>query len=464
MPARIPASLRWAAVSVTVAVAGLVAAGARQTEIDPRIERLVAAVSRERLEQLLTRLVGFGTRETLSTTSSPTRGIGAAREWMAAELRRSHPKLQVAFETFQLAAQARVTRPTELRNVIAILPGRTSRRVYITGHYDTVSLGAGGQAALGTAGGANPQARPDFDHDADAPGANDNGSGTALTMELARVLSESGIEFDATLVFALWAGEEQGLYGSAAHAQRLATGTVDVEAVLNNDIVGNSRGGNGVADAESVRVYALGPEDSMSRSLARYVDRVAALYLPGHRVRPMAREDRFSRGSDHSSFIAAGFPAVVFREANENFARQHSAADTIDGIDFAYLAANARVNAAAAASLALAPPAPRVTGQNGQPTIGRGPSGYDAALRWQASPGAVGYRIYWRDTWASSWERSRTTGPATEFIIPGVSIDDVVFGVAAIGAGGHESLVRAWTAPPRAPTTVTIAPGPRVPQ
>ena len=207
-------------------------------------------------------------------------------------------------------------------------------------------------------------------------------------MELARVFAESGIRFDATLVFVCWAGEEQGLIGSRAR-RRLAREHVDVEAVFNNDIVGNSRGGNGVVDTASVKVYSLGPEDSMSRSLARYIARTAAVYVPSHRIRLMAMEDRFRRGSDHSSFTRRGFPAVVFREANENFARQHSVADTLDGVDFAYLGQNARLNAASAASLALAPPAPDVAGTNGVPRLARGASGYDADLQWKASPGAV---------------------------------------------------------------------------
>jgi hypothetical protein len=214
--------------------------------------------------------------------------------------------------------------------------------------------------------------------------------------------------------------------------------------MFNNDIVGNTRGGNGVVDAETVRVYSAGPEDSMSRSLARYVERTAAIYVPAHRIRLMARDDRFGRGSDHQPFTQAGYTAIVFREANENFAKQHSADDTIDGIDFKYLAQNARVNAASAASVALAPPAPTVTGDRGQTLISRDPSGYDATLRWNASPGAAAYRIYWRDTWTNDWQRQQAVGNVTQFVLPNVSIDDFVFGVAAIGADGHESLMRIY--------------------
>jgi hypothetical protein len=430
---------------------------------DPRIQALVAAISVDRMKALDTRLVAFGTRNTLSDATSTTRGIGAARRWIFDELTRSSAKLQVSFDTYQIAKQNRITRPVELRNVMAVLPGRSPRRIYVSGHYDSLNLGPGGQIASnarppaaggGVAGGLSgspndPLVRPDIDYEVDAPGANDDGSGTVLTMELARVFAESGLEFDATLVFICWAGEEQGLIGSAAHAQRIAAEKVAVEAMISNDIVGNSHGGNGIVDAGSVRVYAVGPEDSPARALARYIVAAAATYVPSHRVRPMAREDRFGRGSDQSSFTQQGYPAVVFREANENFDRQHSARDTLDGVDFGYLGQNARVNAAAVASLALAPAAPVVTTERGAARIGRDPSGYDAALRWAASPGAVGYRIYWRETWRHDWQHSRTVGNVTDVVLPGVSIDDWVFGVAAIGAGGHESLVSAYVSPVR---------------
>lgn len=432
------------------------AQSAIRPDADPRVQKLVAAVSQERLQQLLTKLVSFGTRETLSNQDGTTRAIGGARQWIFDELKRSSPRLQVSFDTHQIAPQGRITRQVELRNVMAVLPGKSPRRIYISGHYDSLNLGAGGQAGLNTGGGGNPQATAEFNHDAEAPGANDDGSGTVLTMELARVFAESGLEFDATLVFICWAGEEQGLIGSGAHAQDLVAAKTVVEAMFNNDIVGNSHGGNGVVDAESVRVYAVGPEDSMARALARYIARAAAVYVPSHNVRLMAREDRFGRGSDQSSFTQAGFPAIVFREANENFNKQHSARDTLDGVDFAYLAQNARVNAGGAASLALAPPAPKVTSERGQNLLGRGTSGYDADMRWAAAPGAVAYRIYWRDTWSNDWQRQQTIGNVTQFVLPNVSIDDFVFGVAAIGADGSESLISAYVSPVRRSAEVKV--------
>lgn len=418
------------------------------TDADTRIHQLVAAVSEARLGDVVKTLASFGTRNTLSSTTSTTRGIGAARQWILEELQRTSPRLQVSFDTHRLAKDGRITRTTELRNILAVLPGRSPRRVYLTAHYDTVNIGSAGQIGANTRPSGqqatDPQLRADQDYDIDAPGANDNGSGTALTIELARVLAASGLEFDATVVFALWAGEEQGLFGSRAHAQRLASGKVVVDADINNDIVGNSHGGNGVIDGESVRVYSEGPEDSPSRSLARYIGQAGALYVPGHRIRLMARPDRFSRGSDHTSFNDRGYPAVTFREANEDFTRQHSALDTVDGVDVTYLAQNARVNAAAIAALALAPPAPVVTNDRGQAMIGRQPSGYDANLQWKAAPGAAGYRIYWRQAWGNDWTDSRLVGNQTQVSLPGLSIDDHVFGVAAVGPDGHESLVSSY--------------------
>ncbi|HYW32801.1 MAG TPA: M28 family metallopeptidase [Gemmatimonas sp.] len=431
-------------------------ADAIRVDADPRVSAVVAAVSQERLQATVTRLAGFGTRSTLSDTVSTTRGIGAARRWIHEQFRSYSPKLQVSYDRHPVASQGRITRDLDLVNVVAILPGRTPRRIYITGHYDTVNprgtsaagvnAGAGGAGAAALAAGApggDPQMRADMNNNADAPGANDDGSGTALTMELARVFANSGVTFDATLVFVTWAGEEQGLVGSMAHAQTIAAAKTEVTANLNNDIVGSSLGGNGEIDAATVRIYSLGPEDSPHRSLARYIQRVAGVYVPSHTIRLMAREDRFGRGSDHSSFAAFDFPAVAFREANENYNRQHNSEDKVEGMDFRYLAQNARVNAAAAASLALAPPAPQVTTERGTVTLGRG-SGYDAALQWQPVAGVAGYRVYWRDTWSNDWQRSQYVGNVTRFQFPNVSIDDYVFGVAAVNADGHESLVNTY--------------------
>ena len=459
------------ALSVLVMVAGSAASSrAQDSDLDPRIVKLVASISEERLGATLKTLESFETRSTLSSTGSTTRGVGAAREWILQEMRSYSPKLQVSFDAYQVAPQGRILRTVDLRNVIAILPGRSPRRVYVSGHYDTVARPGGqgatnaspGAPAPGTAGGAprDPDAPaptpadPNTPLDNLAPGVNDDGSGTALTIELARVFSQSGIDFDATLVFMCHAGEEQGLVGARLHAQKAAAEKIPIEAVFNNDIVGNDKGGNSIVDGATIRVYAEGPEDSPSRELARFIQRWGGRYVPSHKVRPMARPDRFGRGGDHSAYNQLGFTAVGFRESRENFTRQHDVRDTFEGISLVYLAQNARVNAASAATLALAPPPPVVVTERGQPMISRAPSGYDANLKWNASPGAVAYRIFWREAWGADWQHDLLVGNVTTVILPNMQIDDFVFGVAAIGAGGHESFVTAYVSPARANTPI----------
>ena len=426
------------------------------SDLDPRIVKLVQSVSEDHLVAILKKLESFGTRNTLSSQDKSDRGIGGAREWILKEMSSYSPRLQVAFDTYIVAKQGRITRDVEVRNVMAVLPGRSPRRIYVSGHYDTVAR-PGGQ---GTANASGPTFRdpdapiapvtdPDAPLDNLAPGVNDDGSGTALTIELARVFGQSGIDFDATLVFMCHVAEEQGLIGARLHAEKAVAQKVRIDAVLNNDIVGNDRGGNGIVDGATIRVYSEGPEDSPSRELARFVQRWGGRYVPSHRVRLMARPDRFGRGGDHSAYNQFGFAAVGFRESRENFTHQHDVRDTFEGISPIYLAENARVNAASAAVLGLAPSAPGVTNERGQPTIGRQPSGYDANLRWTASPGAVAYRILWRDAWGPDWQHDLLVGNVTQAILPDMQIDDYVFGVAAIDADGHESLVSPYVTPPR---------------
>jgi hypothetical protein len=413
------------------------------TDIDPQVARLVGEVSEARLGAVLKKLESFETRNTMSTTDSPTRGIGAARQWIFDELRGYSPRLDVSFDTYRIAKQGRITRDVEARNVMAVLRGRSPRRIYISGHYDTVAI-AGGQVQRN---GGSTEPTTFADPDSTAPGVNDDGSGVALTMELARVFAQSGIEFDATLVFMCHVAEEQGLMGAKLHAQKSKNDHVQIDAVLNNDIVGNDRGGNGIVDGSSIRVYSEGPEDSPSRELARYVQRWGMRYVPSHRVRLMSRPDRFSRGGDHTAYNQYGFAAVGFRESRENFSRQHDPRDTLEGVSLPYLTQNARVNAAAAAALALAPQTPVVVTEKGQPTINRAPSGYDAHLQWKASPGASSYRIFWREAWGPDWQHEMAVGNVTEATLPNTLIDDLVFGVAAVDATGHESLVAPYLAP-----------------
>jgi hypothetical protein len=429
------------------------------SDLDPQVVKLVAAVSQERLSAILKKLESFGTRNTLSSPNLPDKGVGAARQWIFNEMKSYSPKLQVSFDTYQVAKQGRITRDVEVRNVMAVLPGRSARRIYVSGHYDTVARPGGqGQANAGPPrdpdAAAAPVADPDAPLDNPAPGVNDDGSGTALTIELARIFGQSGIDFDATLVFMCHVSEEQGLIGARLHAQRAVAEKIPIEAVLNNDIVGGDTGGNGIVDGATIRVYSEGPEDSPSRELARFVQRWGARYVPSHKVRPMARPDRFGRGGDHSAYNQLGFTAVGFRESRENFTRQHDVRDTFEGISLPYLAENARVNAASAATLALAPPPPHVVNERGAPQISRAPTGYDANLTWTAAPGAAAYRVFWREAWGPDWQHDLLVGNVTNLVLPNMQIDDYVFGVAAVDAHGHESFVTAYVTPPRSNTPV----------
>ncbi len=409
--------------------------------LDPRIAALLEEISPDRMRGYLEVLTAFETRHTMSRGEGPDRGIEAAADYILETLRSFSTRLQAELDCYEIPAWGRVPDQAEICNVIAVLPGRTDRRVYVTGHYDTVAR-------------REETGRFDWTRwDNPAPGANDDGSGTVLTMELARVFAESGIDFDATLVFGALAGEEEGLVGATLHAQRAARDSLRIDGVWNNDIIGNSLGGNGVVDSRTVRVFAEGPEDSMSRQMARHIRRWAEAYQPGHEIRLIAREDRFGRGGDHTAFNRLGFPGVRFSESRENYSRQHTAADTLGGVDFGYLARNARANAASVATVALAPPAPVVDAGRGT-MLGRGESGYAAHLRWRESPGAVGYRIVWRETWGPDWENEIFVGPGTEHVFEGISIDDYTFGIAAVGPGGHESLVHPYVRPPRGYTPI----------
>lgn len=394
------------------------------------------------MEEYLTVLTGFESRHTMSAAdNTPDRGIRPARDYILAQFQEFSPRLVPELDCYLIPEQGRITGEVELCNVLAILPGRSERRIYVSGHYDTV---------------ARREDTGQFDWerwDNPSPGANDDGSGTVLTMELARVFAQSGLQFDATLVFAALAGEEEGLVGATLHAQQAVEDELVIDAVFNNDIIGNSTGGNGIVDSRSVRVFSEDPMDSMSRQMARYIRRMAGPYVPGHMVRLVAREDRFGRGGDHTAFNRLGFPGVRFSETRENYAMQHTENDVIEGVDFQYLARNARVNAASVASLAMAPPAPAAR------SLDRGDSGYAARPVWQKSPGATAYRLVWREAWTPDWQHEvylneaqledLGRGDMVAFTLEDISIDGYIFGVAAVGPEGHESLVSPYVRPPR---------------
>mgnify|MGYP006291397703 CR=1 FL=1 len=419
-------------------------ASAQSPAVDPRIRELLAEVSPERMEEYLTVLVGFEQRHTSSVLDGPGEtGIVPAREYILETFRGFSPRLEAELDCYDMRPVGRISREIELCNVMAVLPGASPRRIYISGHYDTVAR-------------RTDTGRFDWDRwDNPSPGANDDGSGTVLTMELARVFAQSGIDFDATLVFIALAGEEEGLVGATLHAQNAVEDEVVIDAVFNHDIIGNSTGGNGIVDSRTVRVFSEDPMDSMSRQMARYIRRMAGPYVPGHVVKPIAREDRFGRGGDHTAFNRFGYAGVRFSEARENYAMQHTENDVIEGVDFEYLARNARVSGASIASLALAPPAPELA------TLGRG-DGYDAEVVWRPTPGAAAYRVVWRDGWGPDWahemyvpadearmEADRMGRERAGVVLPDMSIDGYIFGVAAVGPDGHESLVRPFVRPPR---------------
>ena len=419
----------------------ILAIGAPATAVaqtpDPRIASILAEVSTGRLHEYLAALTGFQTRHALSLSDRDDWGVTPAREYILETMRGFSDRLRVQLDCYRVEPQGRIAQEAELCNVVALLPGRSERRVLVGGHYDTVARREDGS----------------FDWtrwDNPAPGANDDGSGTVLTMEVARVLAQSGLEFDATLVFVAFVAEEEGLVGASLLATRAEREGWTIDALFNNDIVGNVTGGNGIVDGRTVRVFSEGPMDSPSRQLARFIRRHAAVYVPGHEVRLIAREDRFGRGGDHTAFNQRGFTGVRFTESREAYARQHTAQDTLGGVAFDYLARNVQVNLAGVATMALGPPAPDVYGRGGDPMLDRGDSGYDARMEWHPSPGAVGYRIVWREAWTPDWQFSVRVGDVSSHTLPDISIDDYVFGVAAVGPGGHESMVSAYVRPPRA--------------
>jgi hypothetical protein len=355
----------------------------------------------------------------------------------------------------------------------------TSRWIMITGHYDSLNLRV------------PPELRNDPAKAAEliAPGVTDDGSGTACVMECARVLSQ--YEFDATLVFVAFAGEEQGLIGARAMAKRLKEKSQTIQAVLNNDIIGSEVSGNGVIDNRRVLVMSEDPNDSPSRQIARYVKRIGERYFPEMTVDLIFRYDRFGRGGDHTAFNQEGFAGVRITTPNENFANQHTPTDTFANTSPAYAAKVTRINAAAAAAMALAPrspivsrpapaaaatpggtgtspataatnpatapptdpdeaPAPR-RGQGG-PGLSRG-GGYDAVLRWEypdPEPDLAGFIVVVRSTTAPDWEREIWAGNVKEFTLKNTSIDQVVFGVKSVDKEGHESPVSAYVLAPRA--------------
>ena len=440
---------------------------------DPRIHEIVAAVSAARIEADIRRLVSFGTRNTMSDTLSRTRGIGAARRWIKGQFDSISTACGGCLEVFYLAeefpagsSRLREDRPTNIVNVVAIQHGTADPNRFVIMSGDIDSRISNGSNATDS-----------------SPGANDNASGMAGTIEAARVLSRH--RFTGSIVYLGVAGEEQGLYGGGTVARHAREHGWNIEAVLNNDMIGNTQGVDGAEDNLTARVFSDGnppmaiaipaagaPEadslmraeltrvaralgvrrtagsdvDGVSRQVARYVDAIADRYVPGLDVLMIYRLDRFGRGGHHRPFADLGWPAVRIMETHENYTRQHqdirvengiAYGDVIAGVNFDYARKLTALNAATLAGLAWAPDVPgRVRLQGAvQPA---------ARLSWEA-PGdgsaLAGYRVYWRRTDDGQWTNSRWVGSATSWTFDGLVVDNYFFGVAAVGRNGTESPV-----------------------
>ena len=423
--------------------------GAPTSAADPQIAAAIRQVSTERLQQTVDKLVSFGTRSTLSAQDDNSmkagKGVGAAREWIKAEFERYSKDcggcLEVKTDSFLEQPADRIPKPTQITNVYAVLRGtdakQAERIVLVTGHYDSRNSD--------NANATDP-----------APGANDDGSGTAVSLECARVLSK--MKFPATIIFLTVAGEEQGLNGSKHFAEMAKQQGWKLEAVLNNDIVGGDRSpqqdagfvrvfSEGVpaaaSEAEIRRIRALGGEsDSSSRELARYIAEVGRTYPSSVKPLLVFRLDRFLRGGDHYSFNQQGFAGVRFTEFREDYNHQHQNVRTENGIEygdlpkfvnFDYVAEVARLNAATLASLASGPAPPARVKMLTKELEN------DTHLTWEPSAGAASYEVVWRATSSPDWQHVQTVAGATSAILK-VSKDNVIFGVRAVDESGHRSL------------------------
>lgn len=408
--------------------------------LNPKITSFIQEVSSENVEVFLKKLASFQTRHVHSSDREGF-GIKAAAEWLQTEFQSLNPRLKVSLDTYELPPQGgRIGRPTTIRNVVAVLPGRQTgpdEHIFVlNAHYDTVARTADGTWS-----------RDDFDNF--APGVNDDASGVAALLELARVFKDA--EFDATIYFVAFSGEEIGLVGSTLMAARLKEENKNICGVIGLDMIGNIEGGSGRIENSRIRVFSDGPVDSPSRQLARYAKHVGERYFPSVEVDLIYRADRFGRGGDHTPFVQEGWAGIRLMEANENYSRQHTIDDTFDHMSLGYCTRNIRIVGSVLASLAAAPPAPRVNDERGRPMLGRGESGYDAALQWNPvlCDDLAGYIIHWRKTTSPYWEKTIPVGNVNEYILEDMTIDEYVFGVSAVDKEGNKSMVSSYSMAPR---------------
>ena len=424
-----------------------------EAQTDPKIYDIVDAVSEDRLRNDVKKLADFGTRHTLSDTLSETRGIGAARRWIKSEFDKISSNCNDCLEVFyqkdlvEKGTNQRIVKDVMVVNVVAIQRGTKypNRYIIMSGDIDS-------------------RVSDPTDYSSVSPGANDNASGMAGAMEASRVLSH--YKFEISIVYVGLSGEEQGLFGGQGLAKYAKENEWEIIGVLNNDMIGNITGVDGVVDNRTFRIFSEpittditdpktlarqarsrrfygGEVDGISRQMARYVHKTTKTYMPEMNPMMVYRLDRFGRGGHHRPFNDQGFAGIRIMEAHENYTQQHqdirtengiNYGDTFEHVNFPYCKKLTAVNAITMASLASAPPSPKEVGIGGVVEA-------SAKFKWNKVEGAKGYKIYWRDTTSPTWDNSRYVGDISEFTLEGIVIDNYFFGISAVGENGHESLV-----------------------
>jgi hypothetical protein len=421
---------------------------ALNAQTDQKIYDIIDAVSAERIKSDVKTLADFGTRHTLSDTVSDTRGIGAARRWIKSEFEKIDSNCNNCLDVFyqkdliKKGDGARIVHDVEIVNVLAIQKAAKypNRFILMSGDIDS-------------------RVSDPTDFTSDSPGANDNASGMAGTIEAARVLSK--YKFDNSIIYVGLSGEEQGLYGGKGLAAYAKEKGWEIIGIMNNDMIGNIKGVDGVIDNRTFRIFSEpvppteteqernsrrfygGEVDGISRQLARYIHKNVKTYMPEMNPMLVYRLDRFGRGGHHRPFNDAGFAGIRIMEAHENYTQQHqdirtengiNYGDTFEHVNFPYAKKLTAVNAINLASLASAPPPPQNLKIGGivEPSV---------KFQWEKVDGAVGYKIYWRDTTSPTWDYSRYVGDVSEFTLEGIVIDNFFFGVATVGKDGYESMV-----------------------
>ncbi|MFT6602087.1 MAG: Zn-dependent M28 family amino/carboxypeptidase [Dokdonia donghaensis] len=434
--------------SVLTAFTFCLSIGTSVAQTDTRIYDIIDAVSEDRLRADVKKLADFGTRHTLSDTVSNTRGIGAARRWIKSEFEKTSQACNNCLDVFyqsdlvKKGANPRIVKDVEVVNVVAVQKGSKypNRYILMSGDIDSRI--------------SDPTNYTD-----DAPGANDNASGMAGTLEAARVLSK--YTFENSIIYVGLSGEEQGLFGGKGLAAYAKEQGWEIIGIMNNDMIGNIEGVDGVIDNRTFRIFSEpvppteterqrnarrfygGEVDGISRQLARFIYKTTKTYMPEMNPMMIYRLDRFGRGGHHRPFNDAGFAGIRIMEAHENYTQQHqdirtengiNYGDTFEHVNFPYNAKLTAVNAINLASIAWAPPTPSNVGIGGIVEA-------NARLQWDAVEGAVAYKVYWRDTTSPTWDYSRLITSGTSATLKGIVIDNFFFGVAAVGKDGHESPV-----------------------